>query len=109
MHTSRQVPIKLQMSTQLQSIRKGTHIQRLLVHHCWLIVSHVSQGEQASRTVNLTFGMLVETAYQQILVSAGEKQIVAVSTVTHTTMPSQVIRIVQLNPSIDISPKFRWF
>lgn len=26
----------------------------------------------------------------------------------YTTMPSQVMRIVQLNPNIDIMPKFRW-
>lgn len=54
-----------------------------------------------------TLSRLEEIAYRAIDSQLRKKIRASVAGTTHTTIPSQVIKIVQLNPNIDINPKFR--
>ena len=61
-----------------------------------------------SRSV-LTSGMLARKAYGVFISPRQRYRHILRVKITHTTIPSQVIRIVQLNPSMDINPKLRCF
>lgn len=102
MHTSRPVPIRQQMYKQHQPRQTRIHIQRPRDHHCMVLVSlrdciHLGLSYFAYACIKSLRGK----THQSMDLHRDSRRF------THTTIPSQVIRIVQLNPNIDIKPKFR--
>jgi hypothetical protein len=105
LHTLMPTPIEPQTSPRHPPKRRGNHILLQLDPHCINLVSAVV----SMLVIASYFWYACKKSLSMFVSKRSNKTRSSLVNVTYTTIPSHVIKMVQLKPSIDINPKFRYF
>lgn len=94
-----------QMLLRHRPRRREIHIQLPLDHHYTADLSVLWYRSHG----NLLILLLICLQEKPLFIVSNVHIHLSIAAITHTTIPSHVINIVQLKPSIDINPKFLCF